>query len=248
VIIAVTSWRGVGATTTSLLMAAALAEREPCWLIEADPAGGVLAGRVQLDAHALGGLERIAFPVDQHTGVDAFDALAHRHGALRVVVAPADPFRAHACHAPRLPWMHVLHELDGQVVVDVGRLRAGSTARPLLELADVIVMVTSPEVCAAVATTEWLLASGRVASTEPALDAAEVRVAVVDQPGGVAFDRSAMVAELGASWGAWLPWEPSTVDLVHRGAGWSDRRLRRSQLAAAVDELLAAVHQPAEVM
>ena len=129
-IITVTSWRGVGTTTTSLLLAASLAEHEPCWLVEADPAGGVLAGRVHLGSRALGALEHIAFPTEHLVGVDAFDSFAHHRGALRVVAAPADPFKAHACHSPRLPWIPVLHELDGVVVVDVGRLRAGATPWP----------------------------------------------------------------------------------------------------------------------
>ncbi len=246
-IITVTSWRGVGATTTALLLAATLAETERCWLVEADPAGGVLAGRVHLEAHALGALERLAFPTDHLTGVDAFDAVAHRHGALRIVAAPADPFRAHACHSPRLPWAPVLHDLDGVVVVDAGRLRALSPAMPLLAMADSVVVATSPEVCAAVATTEWLRAAGRVSPADPGLDDAVVKVAVVDQPGGVAFDRSAMQTELGTAWGGWLPWEPPTVDLVHRGALAGDRRLRRSRLVAAIAELLESVREPVGV-
>jgi hypothetical protein len=246
-IITVTSWRGIGTTTTALLLAASLAEREPCWLVEADPAGGVLAGRVHLGTRSLGALEHIAFPSDHLVGADAFDAFAHHRGALRIVAAPADPFKAHACHSPRLPWTQVLHELDGVVVVDAGRLRAGATPWPLLALADGIVLVTSPEVCAAVGTTEWLLSSGRVAPNEPGLDDAQVRVAAVDQPGGIAFDRAALSAELGERWGAWLPWEPETVDVIHRGATWSDRRLRRSRLVAAVDELSRSVREPVGV-
>lgn len=246
-IITVTSWRGVGCTTTALLLAAALAEEAPAWLVEADPAGGVLAGRMHLEAHELGGLERIAFPADHAAGVDAFEAVAHVEGALRMVAAPAEPFRAHACHSPRLPWAPVLHELDGPVVIDAGRLRANSPAAPLLAMADAVVLVAAPEVCAAVATTEWLLAAGRVSPLDATLETDNVVVAVVDQPGGVAFGRAAIAAELGDAFVGWLPWEPSTVDLVHRGAALGDRRLRRSGLVPEVRAVRDAVRRPVGV-
>jgi hypothetical protein len=247
VIITVTSWRGIGATTTALLMAATVAEHETCWLVEADPAGGVLAGRVHLATATLGSLERIAFPTDHLTGVDAFDAVAHRMGRLHVVASPAEPFRAFACHVPRVPWTHVLHDLDGTVVIDAGRLRAGTPAWTLVSLADAVVVVCSPEVCAAVATSEWLTAGGRVSPADPGLADADVRVVAVDQPGGVAFDRVAMRAEFADAWGGWLPWEPATVDLVHRGASVNDRRMRRSRLTVAVDELVQSVREPVGV-
>ncbi|MFZ4719757.1 MAG: hypothetical protein ACOYMR_10050 [Ilumatobacteraceae bacterium] len=233
-IVTVTSWRGVGATTTALLLAAAIADEQPAWLVEADPAGGVLAGRIHLDGAALGGLERVGFPPDDRTGADAFAAYAHHHGALRVVAAPADPFRAHACHTPRMPWVPSLADLDGIVVVDAGRMRGGSPSWPLLAIADLLVVVTSPEVCAAVATAEWVDAMGRVSSAEPELDDASLAVVAVDQPGGVSFAPHALAEEFGDRWGGWLPWEPITVDLVQRGAVADDRRLRRSSLMSAI--------------
>jgi len=53
----------------------------------------------------------------------------------------------------------------------------------------------------------------------------------------VGFARDVLERELSSQWGGWLPWEPTTVDLVHRGAGADDRRLRRSPLMAAVAAL-----------
>ncbi len=246
-IVAVTSWRGVGTTTTALLLAASFAERDLTWLVEADPAGGVLAGRIHFEPSAIGGLERIAFPVDQLDSASAFAAVAHPIGQLRVVAAPADPFRAYACHAPRWPWQAALRELAGSVVVDVGRLRAATPAWPLLEIADAIVLVVSPEVSAAVASVEWLRASGRVSPMDRGLEAKPVRVAAVDAPAGVAFGRDALERELGEQFGAWLPWDPTAVDGVHRGVGASDRRHRRSGLFAAAARLAASIPQHEEV-
>ena len=66
-IVAVGAWRGTGATTTALMLASAMAaesslESDGAWFVEADPAGGVLAGRMPLPPGALGGLEQLAFP------------------------------------------------------------------------------------------------------------------------------------------------------------------------------------------
>ena len=74
-IIAVGCWRGVGATTTSLLAATciAAADEDGAWLVEADPAGGVLAGRIVAPPHCLGGLERVAFPTERLSSTESFD-------------------------------------------------------------------------------------------------------------------------------------------------------------------------------
>lgn len=245
-IIVVTSWRGVGTTTTALLLAAALATTDDTWLVEADPAGGVLSSRLHVDPAALGAIERLSFPTD--VTVPAPDDLAHRCGAVRVLTAPVDPFRAHACHLPRVPWTPMLRELGHDVVVDAGRMRQGTPAWPLLALADVVVAVMSPEVSAAVASAEWLRAGARVSSNDPGLDRDVVRMAAVASPGGVSFDRSALRDEFGEHWGGWLPWEPAVVDLVERGAPLDDRRLRRSALAAACTQLAERIARPVAVV
>ncbi len=238
-IIAVGSWRGTGTTTTALLLAACLAERDESesWLIEADPAGGAIAGRMQLAAHSIGGLERVAFPTERVSPVEAFNVVAHQSARLRIVTGPSDPFRAHACHQPRLPWVASLRDLPGDVIVDVGRLRSGTPTWPILALADTLLLVTSPEVSAAVSTSEWLQADGRVSPADPGLASEKTRLVFVDAPCGVAFPRTMLSGELGAQCAAWLPWEPAAVDVVHRGALPHDRRLRRSGLLAAVNAL-----------
>ncbi len=240
-IVAVTSWRGIGTTTTALALATCAARSaEGAWLIEADPAGGVLAGRMRLAPLTVGGLERLAFPTDRCSLVEALHDVAHQHGRLRIVTAPADPFRAHACHRPRAPWGEALGELDGTVVIDLGRMRAGTPVWPLAQHADVVLAVCSPEVSAAVAAGEWLRAAGRVAPSEPGL-ADTARLAIVDAPGGVAFPRAGLLAELGDDCVGWLPWDPAAVDLLHRGATADDRRAQRSPLMAASARLLDSV-------
>ena len=245
-IIAVGSWRGVGATSTALLVATCLAaaDEQGAWLIEADPAGGSIAGRMQLQPHSIGGLERVAFPTERGSVVDALHATSHTAGPLRIVSAPADPFRAHACHQPRVPWAPSLRDLPGAVVVDVGRLRAATPVWPLLHQADTVLLVSSPEVSAAVAAAEWVHAAGRVSPVDPGLDRATARLAFVNSPGGVAFPSATLQAELREQCAGFLPWEPATVDLVHRGATADDRRLRRSALMAAVNQMVLTLTVP----
>ena len=242
-ILAVGGWRGVGATTTALLAASCLAAADPdgAWLIEADPAGGVLAGRMQMPARTIGGLERVAFPTERLGVADSLAAVAHSIGDLRVITAPADPFRAFACHQPRMPWAAGLAELPGSVVVDVGRLRGGTPVWPLLAQADSVLLVSSPEISAAVSAAEWLQAGGRVSPADPGLAHANARVVFVESAGSVAFPRATLLAELGDQCAGWLPWEDATVDVAHRGATAQDRRLRRSPLMGAVNQMVLGV-------
>jgi len=239
-IVAVAGWRGVGTTTASLLLASALASQsdadiDAAWLIEADPAGGVLAGRLQVSSTVLGGLEQLCFP-PAGISIDPV-AVAARTGSLSIVLAPADPFRADACHRARLPLIETLASLESPVVIDVGRLRAASPSRPLVARADAVLVVTSPEVSSAVSTVEWLQAAGRTSSLDAALENVDLSMLVVDSPCGVAFPESTVRSELGDRLAAWLPWEPRTVDAVHHGTSIADRHQRRSRLAGAVIEL-----------
>lgn len=242
-IIAVSSWRGTGTTTSALLLANCLAmrARDCAWLIEADPAGGAIAGRMQLAGQSIGGLERVAFPTERINPVDAFASAAHNTACVHVVTAPADPFRAHACHQPRLPWVSSLRDLAGDVVVDIGRLRSGAPTWPILSIADVVLLITSAEVSASVSTSEWMQACGRVSPTDAGLPPDKARLLFVDVPTGVSFPRAMLHDELGDQFAGWLPWEPATVDLIHRGALPDDRRLRRSSLIAAGTQLAMAL-------
>lgn len=233
-IIAVAGWRGTGATTAALALAVCLGtEQRPSWLVEADPAGGVLSGRVRLVPGSVGGLEQVAFPLDAQPAADRLSAVAQRCGDVMIVSAPTDPFRAHACHRPRSPWLAGLTDLGADVVVDVGRIRSSTPAWPILVAADSVLLVTSSEIAAVVSGCEWLQAAGRTAAGEPGLDEGAGRLLVVDAPGGPTFTRDGLRREIGADLCGWIPWEPATVDLLHRGAAADDRRLRRSALLAA---------------
>jgi hypothetical protein len=248
VIVVVTSWRGVGASTTAFLLAAELSGDNPAWLVEADPAGGVWAGRVDVAPNNVAGLEHIAFGPSGLEPSELFGAVAQPVGAVRVVTAPADPHRAHTCHRPRIAWPTMLRSLDGDVIVDAGRHRSGSPLGALWRVADVVVLVTAPEVAAVVSSSEWLRSNGRVSHEEPGIGDVPCRVAVVAAPGGVTFGEQAIRSDLGDQFGAWLEWEPTTVDLILGGSPTTDRRLRRSALLAGVHRLAQSVDDSAGVL
>jgi hypothetical protein len=241
-IVAVGGWRGYGATTVACALASTWASSESeAWLIEADPAGGVLSGRVDMNPRCVGGLERVAFPVDRCPAVERFREVAHRSGGLCMVSAPVDPFRAHSCHHPRTPWVPSLAELGEFVVVDVGRIRAATAAWDVLAIADVVVVVSSPEVASVVSSAEWIYAVGRVSPRDPGIDEGIARLCVVESPGGLFFNRASLTADLGGVCAGWIPWDPAAVDLLYRGASVDNRGYRRGGFMPAIDRLGAAL-------
>lgn len=239
-IVGIGSWRGLGATTTALAVAARLAARgEQPWLIEADPAGGVLMARLE-PALAIGGtLESVAFPAQRSAVVDRFERGSLHWNGVRVVTAPGDPFRAWACHHPRLAWAPSLRDLDGPVVVDLGRLRGGGPVDAVLQQLDVLLLVSSSDVVDLVATAEWANLRGRTAASDQGLAVDITRIVVVDAPHATSpATRSMVDFELGDRLAGWLPWSPPGVDLLRRGTAPADRRMRRQPLVQAADVLV----------
>ena len=87
---------------------------------------------------------------------------------MRVITAPADPFRANACHRPRHDWVGALAESDDLAVVDLGRVRVGTPVWPVVERAALTIVVANSEVVSVVSSAEWLHDGGRVGrSPEP---------------------------------------------------------------------------------
>lgn len=235
-VLGVGSWRGTGATTTAHALAAALAAAgERPWLVEADPAGGVLAAR--LGGITAGGLETVAFPVPggARDAVGRFTDAALHHAGIRVVTAPGDPFRAWACHAPRQPWATALRQLDGPVVIDLGRLRGGAPHGAMLDQLDQLLLTTDADPVSVVATTEWAHSAGRVSPLDGGLSLDITRIVVIDSPAThERVTRTDVTAELGDRFAGWLPWAPDAVRHLQRGGGLDDRRLRRHAFTHAV--------------
>ncbi|MEL6893981.1 MAG: hypothetical protein AAFP84_20495 [Actinomycetota bacterium] len=235
-VIAVGTWRGSGASTTALLLASAASLRgEPAWLVEADPAGGVLVSRAP-DLGGIDSLGRVAFTPGDERAERSLAASSRRLGALQVVTAPWDSFQAwSAIASPRRPWADGLQRLDGTVVVDIGSMRGGAVPSwPVVERADVLVMVTSPDPAALTATVAWMDAKGQSAPGVAGLSLDTARLVVVDQPVGSAERFGPRLAdELGQRLVGWWPWAPRVVDHVLRGGSLDHRAVRRFELGSA---------------
>lgn len=239
-ILGVAGWRGIGASTTALLGASALAlagDRTTA-LVEADPAGGVLAARLGLRAEHAGGLERLSVAAGRRSS-EPSDLTAHGvvHGGVHVVTAPGDPFRAWSCLAGRSTWVDRLHELADDVVVDLGRLRGGHPLGAILERLDAVLLVAAPDAVSLAATAMWAEQAGRTSPGDRALPVDVVRIVVVEPPGWPTTTRADAASELGDRLAGRLPWDPEVVEHVARGGRLDDRRTRRRSLAVAARRL-----------
>jgi MinD-like ATPase involved in chromosome partitioning or flagellar assembly len=241
-VIAVATWRGVGATTSALLLAAAgAAFGEASWLIEADPGGGVLSARIPgLEAQPGSGIEALAFASDPDSGTirDRFRTASRRLGQTSVVTGSADSFQAwSALASARVNWIGELGRIDGVVVVDVGSLRGGpAPSWRIIEQADALVMCTTPDPASLVSTVAWMDAKGQSAPGVGGLTTDTTKLLVVDAPiaGGERFGAD-VAGELGERFAGWWPWEPRTVDLVMRGASLDHKSLRKATLVRSVN-------------
>ncbi len=243
-IIGISSWRGLGASTTALSIAASLVTRgEQPWLIEADPAGGVIAARLGITSSQTGSLERLAFPTVRSNTLDRFHQAAAHVAGMRVITAPGDPFRAWTCHAPRLPWAGTLRELDSPVVVDLGRLRGGGPNASLIAHLDLLLLVANPDTVTLASTMEWADASGKSSPIDAGLPLDLTRIVVIDAPiVAERVGRTDAEAELGDRFAGWLPWAPDAVQVLHHGGALTDRRARRQPLIQATDQLVVRLH------
>ena len=146
-VVAVSSARGApGATTVSVAAVAAWPAGRRVRLIEADPAGGVLATRFGLSETV--GTTTLAAAVRRTSRVAVLDEHSQPlpgDGGVSAVVAPASTEQATAgvaVLATRLPPL-VDSDRAGDTIVDCGRLFPGSPARQLAESADVALVVTA---------------------------------------------------------------------------------------------------------
>lgn len=162
-----------GATVVAAGLAAAWPEADRV-LVEADPSGGVLAARWRLQSKP-GLLElstRSSTQPDE--ALEAGVQHVRFHGAkVPVVCAPARTVQAEASIAKLLPRAKVLSPQDRWVIADLGRVGPGALTWPLIERADMVVVVIA-------GTVEQVLAlRGMIAPLE---DACAGRLGVVVAP------------------------------------------------------------------
>lgn len=245
-VIAVGSWRGSGATTASMLLAAgAAALGEQAWLVEADPAGGVLQGRSPLLEGVRCGLSDVAMGRHDETPRVALESSARSIGGVSVIPGIADSYAAWASVAsPRVAWIDQLRRLSGVVVCDIGSLRGGPVPSwKVCEVADIVVMCATADAVSVVSTLGWIEAKGQSAPGVPGLAIDNARLLVIDSPAasGERFRADGLRAEIGDRMIGWWPWEPRLVDAVLRGGTLDHRSLRRLTLTRSVLASTAAV-------
>lgn len=133
-----------GVTTAAVALAAVWPQGSPVMLVEADPDGGVMASRHGLQETP--GMSTLAAEARHRMADGLLSAHLQRlPGGLPLLVGPADPgeaTRTLSAVADRLA--AVLAETDGDVLVDVGRLRSPGPAVALVAAADIVLVVARP--------------------------------------------------------------------------------------------------------
>jgi len=218
--IAVASVRSGGATTLALCLAACT---EDAVVVEADPAGGVLALRYGLGREP--GLITLA-----STHGPAPDLAAHCQllpGGLATVVAPESPERAAQvlASAGRRLSATLVAEGPRTVVVDVGRLWASSPAAVLAAAAEVALVVARPRAEELVAAAEVVRFLGERAGI----------VLAGDGP----YRPSEVADELGCWVFGPLAWDPRAAAALAEGG--SPAALARSGLVRSARALARTV-------
>jgi len=243
-VIAVGTWRGTGATTAALALAAAHATSgQRSWMVESDPAGGVLTARCPGWQPRTVGLEEVAFRTDMPDITAVLEAAATPLGQVSVVTNSWDPFQAWSNVAsPRVQWADQLRRLGGTVFVDVGSIRNDSPAWSVIEVADALILCTSSEPASLTATVAWMDNRGKVAANARGLASDTSRLLVIDAPlsAGERFDHT-VGSEIGSRFAGWWPWEPRVVDHLHRGGSLDHRSIRKFALPRAAVATVAAL-------
>jgi hypothetical protein len=209
-----------GATTLGVLMAAAWPPDRPVVLVESDPDGGVVAARFGIGRDP--GLASLAAalrsgppPVEV-----VWDCAQRLPGGLAVIPAyeSADVVSTTLRDAgSRLAsWCSAAEGID--LIADCGRLRPGSPADPLLDVADAVLIVTRPR------TDELYSAMDRVRGLGESQHLAGL-VLVGDKP----YGRDEVVAQLGVPVVGVVAEDRRGADVLWNGG--SDRALRTSPLA-----------------
>lgn len=132
-----------GVTTTVVALAATWPAGRQVTVVEADPAGGDLAARYRLPGEP--SLLTVAAATRREPASDvAGRHLQHLPGGLAVLVAPASADQAQAALGMLSPAGALLGGIDGDVLVDAGRLDPRSAARALVGSCELLVICVRP--------------------------------------------------------------------------------------------------------
>jgi MinD-like ATPase involved in chromosome partitioning or flagellar assembly len=228
--------RGAPGTTTLALATALELSSRGCevLLVEADPAGGVLAAELGLS----GAPSTVEFSTDprmRDPNVFAAEAVHLLGDRLRLLTAPCSgrqSLAAWTAGAPR--FVELAASLPGHVLIDLGRGMPAGAPAALEQLADRSVFAVRPRLPELAA----LIAGLREHDGDPSLRL----ICVVDQPGSRVGQRE--VREVLAPYATVMeiPWEPVAALQVHALGGhkWARSRLGTS-MRELVDGLLCSL-------
>ena len=177
-------------------------------------------------------------------------AIVQRLGDVAVVPSWGRPFRTvQALMRPRVPWELLFDEVEGTVIVDLGRLYPDAPTLGVLNAMDVIVLVSASEPGPVAATMEWASRGGRHGAGDVGVSAERIVMItneVVGRRRRVSVTPREMASLQGPPYLGHLEHDETAVDLLHRGASVLHRSLRRSPLVQAAAGIAAALAERAE--
>lgn len=224
-LIAVGSVRSCAVTSTATALAQVWPAPGGVVLVEMDPAGGTAAAHHGLaTAPGLGTWAAAARRENSDARLD--DHCQQLSGGVRVLAAPASGEQTRAALSVLGGQLTALVLVGCDVVADCGRLESGSPCWPLVEAADLLVLVCRPELPDLHALAAWLDSH-----------AGRARRVVVVLAGSGSYPRAEIADALGVDVIDGLPWDP--LGLRELAVGRSGRR--KGQLTRAAMALAAHV-------
>ena len=228
------SVRSCAVTTVALGLAATWPSERRVLLVEGDPAGGTLAAASEWPAEP--GLVSLA--ASARRGGDpglVWEHCQRLPGDAAVLAAPALGEQARNALGMLGPLLGRLGELDGDVLIDCGRLDPGSPGVALWERAERSLLVVRPRLADLQALASW--AETRSLDRRPGL------VAVGDGP----YLDGEITEALGLEVLARMPWDPDGAEAL-LSVPASDRQVRLAPIARAARTLADRLsHDPAAV-
>ncbi|HUA94912.1 MAG TPA: hypothetical protein VMB82_05235 [Acidimicrobiales bacterium] len=228
------SVRSCGVTTLSLALAATWPSERRVLLVEADPAGGTLAAASGWPVEP----SLVSLAASARRGGDPSMVWEHCHhlpGDAAVLAAPALGEQARSALGMLGPLLGRLAELDGDVLVDCGRLDPGSPGVTLWERTARRLLVVRPRLADLQALASW--------SENRALDGRVGLVTVGEGP----YPDAEVTEALGLEVLARMPWDPDGAEAL-LSVPASDRQVRLAPIARAARTLADRLtHDPAAV-
>jgi hypothetical protein len=219
-VVALGSVRSCGVTTLAVALAATWPAGRRALVVEADPAGGTLAGASGWPPEP----SLVSLAAAARRGGDPSRVWEHCQrlpGGAQVLAGPASGDQARDALAMLAGLLGLLGELDADVLVDCGRLDSGSPVHWLWERADRAVLVGRPRLADLQAVATWL-------DTHPFAGGRLGLVTVGDGP----YPDAEITEALGIEVLARLPWDRAAACAL-MSVPASARELRLAPLVRA---------------